>query len=342
MMRSSIRRIACSVLVPLVVAGTGLIGRPAPVSANSYPGWTISHYMEWPFTTSQMWDWGCNFILYSGSSLNPNIVIILDFGAATASGSTHGANVWYATGHHYLSTSQIATYVEQFADGFYNCTIGYSLTLAVGVHTQAADVTSAHGAAWASMINTINSWIASAGDASEVSAGGAIDAEMSWAGPTAVRSWATSFSSHSTYYYYDFGDAAGCSYINYSAPPGLQCGTSPFYQDDLWYISWGASSAYGIPEIYSTTTQTLGDGTKTDHNAQSWEGIKRYGHYERSNTPLYAGSTTQYTVCNDGHHTCSGTGATQQNGWTYLHNVMNYYAPTQTQLDWSTDFMKGF
>jgi hypothetical protein len=320
---------------------------PGAALAQSFPGWANSHYMS-PVTSSYMWDRGCDVGhgLYQGSGVT-NLAVVLDFGYPAVSGSTYGAGLWSGGGSTFESTTWIADKVEQFGLGFYACSSTVPLlTIIAGVNSASSVVGSAHGTAWGSMVQTINTWKSTSPHniASQVMAMGGIDVESGFAAtPSMDRAWVNAFSAATSYYTYDFGDAAGCpTNASYTSYPGYTCNNG-FTQDDYWYISWGAPNARPLPEIYNTTLVTLPNGMTSDHNAQQWEGIRRYGYYSKAANPIIpSGSTTQYTACGQPGHSCSGTNNTQSAGWTHLYNSLGAYTPTWSSLPWSTDFMWGW
>lgn len=331
-------------LVVGVFAAQALL--PAAVAAQSFPGWANSHYMS-PVTSSYMWDRGCDLghgSLYQGGGVT-NYAVVLDFGYPNVSGSTYGANLWNSGGTTFETTSWIADKVEQYGLGFYSCSSTVPLlTIMAGVNNVGSVVGSAHGTAWGSMVQSIDSWMSTSPHniASQVMAMGGMDVESGFGSPSPVKSWVNAFGNASTYFTYDFGDAAGCPYASYTAPPGYTC-NGGWTQDDYWYVSWGAPAARELPEIYNSTSITLPNGNPSDPNAQQWEGMRRYGYYEKQSDASYpSGSTTQHTACGQPGHSCSGTNNSQSTGWTHLYNSLGAYTPVWSNLPWSTDFMWGW
>ena len=313
-----------------------------------------------PVTASYMWDRGCelgNGSKYQGGGVT-DYVVVLDFGAPWLSGSTYGAKLWSGTTGQFESTTWIADKVEQYAYGFYQCSpTTVRLNIVVGVNSDSSAVGSGHATAWASMVTTIDNWISTEPHniVSQVWAHGGIDIESGfYASASMDRSWVAAYSTKAgpVSWTYDFGDAAGCPYATYTSSPGYRCsGTSGcknttrgcYYQDDYFYVSWRCGNCKGLPEIYNTTLVTLPNGTTSDHNAQSWEGIRRYGHYSLGIDNQVDGTTTQYTSCHVQGHSCPGTNNTQVAGWTHLTNSINAYTPAgQGFTMWSNDFMWGF
>ncbi len=229
----------------------------------------------------------------------------------------------------FASTTTIAGWVEAYGQGFYQCnTTGAYLRVAAGVNTDSGYVTSAHATAWAAMVATINGWFGAQGYGSRISAAGGLDAEQAWAAVSAVRSWAAGYGSGNGAYY-DFGSADGCSHSSYATYPGLQCpdGRPPaytWYQDDYWYVSWGAPAAFPLPEVYDSYTYTLPNGNITDYMANQWEMIRLYGYHYKTSTPILQG-------------TMSTAGAISPSAaWTDLYNSVNAYSPAQGNVTYAT------
>lgn len=328
-----------------------------PVAANSFPGWANSHYVGYStsLTTSYFYNRGCetgNGTNYRGGG-GTNIALVLDFGGAAISGSTYGAKLWLQTVGQFESTTWIADRVKQFGVGFYVCSPpGELLTILVGVHSDSGTVTSGHGTAWSNMVDTINNYFLTNGYDGQVWAAGAIDIESGFAASvSSAKAWVNAYSTAAdTSFVYNFGAASGCpTSAAYTDPPGYQCSGADncaqttahcFFQDDIYYVSWGCALCLSIPEIYNSTIKTLPNGQSSDSNAQQWEGLRRYAWNEKGNVVMdFSGSTTQHTACHQPGHSCSGTDNTQSTGWTHLHNSLGAYTPTETYLPWSTDFM---
>jgi len=334
-------------VLPVMLSIVGSFATAGLATANSFPGWANSHYMS-PLTSSAAYGYGCD--LAGGTyqqGTTQDLVVILDFGYPSTSGSTYGAGLWSGGGHQFESDAYIADKVEQFGFGWYNCSgTTEQLKIVVGVMTDSSTtVTAAAGTHWGDMVDSINAWMSTSPHTivSQVYAYGGIDIESGFAATASqITAWVNAFSTASSATFtYDFGDAAGCPYASYTSPPGYACNRG-WTQDNYFYWSWGCSACEGMPEIYNTTTVTLPNGNTSDHNAQQWEGIRRYGYNEKGSTNVFVASTTQRTACGQPGHSCSGTNNTALTGWTHLHNSLGAYAPTTSVLYGSTDFMWGW
>jgi hypothetical protein len=339
-----------------------LIGQsfhPTPAAANSFPGWANSHYVSYStsLTTQYFYNRGCetgNSTKYRGGG-GTNVVVVLDFGTPSVSGSTYGARLWSGTTGQFESTTWIADRVKQFGNGFFVCSPANELlTILVGVNSDNGTLSAAHGTAWGNMVDSINAWFTGA-IAEQVWSMGAIDIESGFAASVSkAKAWVNAYSTATdSSFVYNFGAASGCpTDASYTSVPGYRCSGSSgcvattahcFYQDDLWYLSWGCTLCRSIPEIYNTTIKTLPNGASSDSNAQQWEGLRRYAWFKKGNDDMFlSGSTTQYTACVVQGRSCSGTNNSQVTGWTHLHNSIGAYTPVETILPWSTDFMWGW
>lgn len=331
------------VLVAFLAASILLFAGVPAASAQSYPGATNSHYME-TVDGATLYNQGCTLGQAATSGSAPsNAIVVLDFGQPWVSGSTYGAKYWYGTGGTFASTSTIANAVEQFGKGFYACSSSTPrLRVASGVNSDSSYVGTSHGAAWGAMVKSINGWFSSNGYTSQVSAAAAIDIESGFsASASMARAWTDGVGQNAGVASYDFGAASGCSWTGYTSPPGYQCNGN-WYQDDYWYVSWGAAAAWPLPIVYNQTIITLPNGLPSDPNAQQWEMIRRYGSAYKSGAVVMEGDMTQHTACHQPGHSCSGTDNTQATGWTHLYNSVNAYTPSQGNLPWATDIMWGF
>ena len=248
------------------------------VSAQSYPGNTTSHYVK-SLSTTAAFDEGCSTA--DEPSEPASAVVILDFGPAarniTNGVTTYGAILWDA-GRTYRTTTQIREIARQFGRGFWICSNATDqLRLAVGISSDSSMFDAAHGTAWGNMVDAVQSWYVSNGYSAQVRAAGAADIELGFNATYAmVKRWGDAFSLASGAFYYDFGDASGCSTTS-SDNSSTAC-TGPWTQQQIWTVAWGIAAASAIPEIYSTTERlTPNDRQPTNNNALAWQQISLYG-----------------------------------------------------------------
>ena len=308
---------------------------PAPAIAVTAPPYTTSRYMQ-NVSTTRHYDLGCMLGSRSRSLAGAqyDLVILHYFKPVKFSDGSYGAGL---LGGASAKTSAIGAAVREFAKGYYMCTgsdTGSQLTVAVGTSNDGSGVTSAHGRAWASMVKSINDWLATTGYDAQTYAVGASDMELGWNSPTVTRAWVDGFASVCCPFFYNYGDAAGCRYDGRQA--GTECGTGSFpawTADDVWYISYGAAPAYPVPQIYRT------DGVM----AKQWYGLSLYAKNAHGVAMWFMGSLTQYTACRQVGCDASTANSPSQ-GWTQLWNAINckyfttvWCSTAQSDLTFSTD-----
>jgi hypothetical protein len=264
----------------------------------------------------------------------------LDFGPPayqnTSSGSTYGT-ILFSTPYTYATTSQIQTNVEGFLDGFYSVNSRATL-LRLGIGTNnsicpicanhsavsAMSTTSAaaaHGAAWAQMINALNSYAATQGYYS-VFVGGADDMEPGYNSPTNTDAWLfgdglgqDGFLANTSSALYDFGSADGCPLsFSYNAP----CGTAayPWTQYQVWQIASDGGRISPVPEIYQTSM------------AKQWYAESEWSVYYEFSNIAFAG--TVYGALPGQDLYCP------TDAFTFFQNLLNQNASTQLAMQYST------
>ena len=236
---------------------------PASVSAANYPIYTYSIYVTSMSATAANTA-GCDLGNKANAGTRPtNALVILDFGYPINQNNTWGTLLLTST-YPFESTTAIAGVVENFATGFWSCTTSTPrLRIAIGENTANVSVNgvtknyfnAADGTAWAGLVNTVNSWLATSPHnySSQVSAAGAADIENAsgWASYANAKAWADAFSAATSYAYYDFGSANGCSWANTFANNAC---SSSWNTAQEWYVSFGAPRAFPPPR---TTTWSI-------------------------------------------------------------------------------------
>ena len=269
-------------------------------------------------------------------STGQKVVIIIDFGYPAYDNTSGQYGACLLNDYTFHSTSEIQSVTESFLAGFYYASpSGISLTLAVGVNNattsrcMTSSVTSAHGVAWAQMINNINSWIVGPPGpnwANKLVAWGAIDAEPQWNTALVTRAWVDGFASARTGQsnYLDFGACDGCSYDGYGWG-------SPWTQGDILYMAWIAPGAFPLPEIYLTNGA----------NADQWYHMSLYAYNTYGAPIVFRGSLTQWNACQEQSdpNTCpsQGTNNMPSEGYMQLYNAINHDPHTAQSMPWSSD-----
>ena len=292
-------------VMPLIATSVLWLGVDVSSSAGfSYPGYVASYYMD-TVSTGTLYDMGCALgTARAGGSAPQDAIVVLDWGEAQLRSGVYGT--WDYSSH-YRTVTQIDAAVVAYAHGFYVCTgTNTSAHVRVGIGTNNyanfckncgmtdAEVTG-HGKAWADMVDATANNISYYGYASQVDVVGAADIEVSWGTSSIGRRWVDAYDSVNNWPMYDFGDAAGCPQSGATAT-AHQCGTSSWYQDDLYWISWGSPSAWGLPEIY----------TSNNSMAKEWQQISKWATLNSKSKIYFAGAMT------------TTTGNSPSTGWTQL------------------------
>ena len=265
---------------------------------------------------------GCREATRLSSSNGNSAVAVLAFGRPVKGGKRQwGASLF---GHAYASTDQIQEAVQAYAEGYVGCSHGGPrLTVAIGTSNYAPGVSYRHGAAWALMVNAANQWIGGKGYGGLVEFAGANDIELSWNGPRASKSWVRGYDSVAEWPYYDFGDAAGC-------PPRGNC-LGAWTPEDVWFVSWGARTAWPLPQIY----------TPSGSMAQQWYHLSLYSYLHHGWRMTIAGTLSQHIACRQSSDPCRGMDNSPAKAWGQLNGMLNRDRRTAQRLPWSSDFRWG-
>jgi hypothetical protein len=286
-----------------------------PAAALAYPGAVASWYMD-TVNASVLFDMGCALgTARKGGSAPQDALVILDYGQPQLRNGVYGSFDFSST---YRTVGQIRAAALEYAHGFYVCT-GANLTahvrLAVGTSNfgnfsvanglTGAGVTG-HGKAWADMVDGLNGDIAARGYASQADAVGAADIEVSWGTSAVGRLWVDGYDAVNSWPMYDYGDAAGCPQFD-TGRTARRCGSSSWFQDDLYYVAYGAPAAWGVPEIY----------VRNGAQARQWQQISKWASLNGKSRILFAGTLTQRGACGAD---CAGAGTDNPPdiGWAQL------------------------
>lgn len=279
----------------------------AQLYAHAAPAATTSRYMATTNRTT-LYNEGCSM-----GTAGLSGIVILDFGEPYYS----GGQGTYTYGSVFASDSTIVNAAEGFLDGFWNCSgSAPQLRLAIGTSNYGGNVTNAAGQAWGSAVNSLNSYISSKGYGSQEFARGAVDAEPGWDTEfSRTASWIDGYNATTSTPLYDYGSADDCPYSGFSG----NC--DGWGQHGLWYISWGNSDGYPVPEIYQYSM------------ADQWYYESAYSSTSESNGRLgFLGTMTQYAACG------CGTGTyTAAQGFNELQSLVNGDSRTSYTMSYSTD-----
>jgi len=233
------------------------------------------------------------------------------------------------------SLIEIEAGVKGFAQGYYDCTgddTQSNLVIGVGTNNKSLSIktkemTTAHGAAWSTMVSNINQWAVDEGIFHQVQAYGASNIEVGWNTPELTRAWIGGFEQNGNNFMLHFGDASGCPYED---NPHWDC-NNDWPLEDLWYVSWGAPSALPLPLIY------LNNGI----HAKQWAYLSQYSVAEHGYRMDFTGVFTQYQYCEQwggaSWSTCDRTDNTPEEAYLQLTTELNKYPATAQDLRWKTD-----
>jgi hypothetical protein len=291
----------------LALAPAAQAAKPIPSTPRnaSPPAYTTSIYETTTYYVT-LYNQGC-----SAGSSGITGVVVLDYGEPDLHGTTYGT---YDFGSNFDSDSAILHAAANFAQGFWNCSKGNSVDIAVGLsnyngvgHYWTNSQWYTAGVQWAQMNNSVESFVVNNGYSSRVNVDGADDIEVEWASAAQSENFVDGFASAiaTNHWLYDYGDDSG------GTNPGH--GWSAY---DVWYCAYGASPSFPIPEIYYNVDATL-DWEPLDLWAVSNEGY-----------PMYIiGVMTEYPY-----------GNTPDQGWTDMLDALNSNSSTyQSTIPWLTN-----
>lgn len=292
-----------------------------PLASNSYYMITVD--------SDFLYDLGCELGTRDQEEEGTqDSVAVLDFSYPICDTEVgYGADLF---GYGPVGLSDIASAVQSFATGYYTCTgSDNDSNLVIGVGTNNKDTScnseakaTAHGAAWAEMVNELNQWAVDEGIFQQVQVYGASDIEVGWNTPSWSRAWVDGYDQVNDYPLIHFGDAAGCPYLEGST--STTCGAG-WTLEDVWYVSWGAGPSLPLPLIYLT------NGV----HAQQWANLSRYSVSEHGSAMGFTGVFTQWQACEQWG--CNGTDNTPFEAYDQLYTELAKYASTAQDLDWKTD-----
>lgn len=253
--------------------------------------------------------------------------VILMFGQATDEIGNYGTYIYdnNATG---VTVSQIADFAQQFGWGYWNGVQGEpnsTLTVVIGTGNSGnRTYYYGHGDAWARMVNSVQQYYVNNGIANQVTAVAGSDMEMDWNTPGITRSWVDGYAGARQQQMYDFGDSGGCPQQGDGTTNGA-CNNG-WTQDDVWYVSWGASPAWPFPQIYRT------DGAQADQ----WKQLSLYAAVSKYGRMYFGGALTQQGSCYQ--RGCPSTTANSpETGWDQLWYALNSDSRIAMSPNWSSD-----
>jgi hypothetical protein len=251
---------------------------------------------------------GCNQGNFDRANGHKDSETVLDFGGQNQANTgsiriNDGAFMSYAT---------IATVAEAYARGYWECTgptdSDSIVYLDLGTNNSAWSVDNAGGAAWARLVNTVQSFVTA--HYGQVVVQGANDIEPSWASYADTLAWAQGFGANTSHLYLNYGSADGCP--QNSATNG-SCNNG-WTQHDVWNIAYGLKPAVTAPEIYFTS------------QARQWTQISHYGRDVQHKAAHYLAPWDEADLA-PGQFT-------SQQAWDNLTGMMGEPCPYSMQIHW--------
>ena len=98
-----------------------------------------------------------------------------------------------------------------------------------------------------------------------------------------------------------------------------RCSGNHLPQDDVRYVSWGASPSWPFPEIYTTA-----DSVGFSAQAVQWQRISNYSLLAYGSKLQISGVLTQYGACVETNQACTGVKNQPNDGYNQLWNSLQY------------------
>lgn len=328
-----------------------VVQRAVPVVPNA----ALSYYIQ-DASPSALWALGCGAGQYDqATSGKQDHLVVLNFGQMWIENGVYGAGKFYPKWG-FVSLSDVENAVKSYIQGYYNCTGSDNdsqMMVAIGTNNYGSMNTGTtnqssrrnsmytFGQKWADMVNNIYTWAAGQGYTSQVSVAGAIDIEWggddyditpTWNTAYITRGWVDGFKANSrnVHIFFNFGACSGCNSTYSTSTTPNWAYRDEWTISDVWYVSWGASPAYAVPEIY------LNSGV----NAKQWQTLSEYAARIKGLKIDFSGPMTQYQACiqRNGDPTCPQMDNTPSQGWQQLYDALNASSyTTQSVLRWVTD-----
>ncbi len=260
-------------------------------------------------------------------------IVVLDFGYPVYNTVTgqYGTRLLVSPSYPYVSFNDIEWLVTEFLSGYYACATipGQRIVLALGVnnHPRYGGVSSNHGRLWGQIVDAVENFINFPPSmAGKIAVAAAIDIEFNWNSSNATRSWIDAYQPINRNAVFNFGSCDSCPWFGGTT----WIPANGWTYEDIYYVSYGFSLAWPLPEIYKTNGQ----------NADQWQRVSRYSYNAHGRSMYFFGSMTQWYACQDTDPAaCASatTNNTSAQGWTQLWQALNADPVTRQDLLWSTD-----
>lgn len=244
-------------------------------------------------------------------------LVVLAFGRPMRDHGRWGASLF---GAGFRTVTAIQRAGQAYARGFAGCSrTSTRLEVALGTSNYGSAVGFQHGRSWAGMVNRANEWVDENGLGRSVRFAGASDIELGWNGPGVSRQWVRGYDAVTLWPFYNYGDAAAC-------PPRGNC-LGVWTPEDVWFVSWGAASAWPLPQVYT------GSGIM----AEQWYRLSLYSYRRHGSRMTIAGALSQRQACRQSNDPCRGINNTPIRAWRQLQRWLNRDPRTAQDLRWLSD-----
>jgi hypothetical protein len=294
----------------------GALG-PAGTHQSSFPVVAYSQYVK-NTAPGKLRRLGCSEGRRLERSKQGTAIVVLTFGSPMHKHGNSGASLF---GARFASTTHIGRAAQAYAGGYVSCSLKESphLHVAIGTSNYGPAVTFHHGADWARMVNQTNEWALQQHIDGRVEFAGASDIELAWNRPGPSKAWVRGYDKNAQWPFYDFGDAGGC-------PPRGNC-VGSWTQEDVWFVSWGARSAWPLPQIY----------TPNGSMAQEWYRLSLYSYQRHGKRMTLVGALSQRAACRQSSDSCAGINNSPSKAWHQLNRLLNRDRRTAQPLPWISD-----
>lgn len=303
-----------------VMSILGFLSEERDVSASSPPPASTSYYMD-TINTITLYDMGYQRGVadYKKAGAQKSLVI-LDFGGQSSPTTLSLFSMPDAT------LTQVAAAVEAYSRGYWkgvSTDSGSRMHVIVGTNNS-YQVTYEGGQNFANMIDSINAHNNANSYSDQVEVDGGNDMEPGYEVASTTKEWVKGYDSVNSYSLFNYGAADGCYHTNLN--PGTMnygCSNGWTYKD-IQYVSWGASPAWPLPEIYDNS----GD------MAEQWQNIAKYSAVTSGSMMKFSSSLTQAGACADNgcHWELDNTA---DEGWTQLYNELRGDSKTSPATNYS-------
>ncbi|TQN31616.1 hypothetical protein FHX37_1524 [Haloactinospora alba] len=282
--------------------------------AADYPGFTVSHYVQFEADSSQADTTRARKAGCAAGGKGRDGPRFLFLGTQEKDQQLRPAGTRSDSPTGRVPTQRAVAIAEAWSAGFTECrTNGATARLALAVNNKedGAPAGSKAGGEWAALVDDA----ANAADNAAVTVIGGWDAEPDWSSPSWARAWVKGFTQRTDRQLYAANAASGCPTYGSSS---VSC-SNGWDLSDMYHVSSGAApTVSAVPQIYRT------DGVQ----AQQWAAVSSWGAQHGKGPLRFAGSLSQRVACEQ-RGDCTGTDNTAKAAWNQLRTELNSHTETE-------------